>query len=129
MGWNHGQSQNKARPHTLLNFLTVALGTLAQNKSLTLDQILDTRNLTESQELARSLTWYHMDEDDEQELRGDTCTQPEGKEDNLKAKCQELVSFMKARPGYLEYQRLQLLVPLAWSLVGPVNLLLLVRTH
>lgn len=86
--------------NTVLNFLTIALGTLAQNKSVSLNQSIDTLNLTEAEALARSLTWYHLDEEDDQELCGNTRTQAVGKEDILKADCQELVNFMKARPGY-----------------------------
>ncbi|POS77075.1 hypothetical protein DHEL01_v204536 [Diaporthe helianthi] len=89
--------------NTLLAFLTIALGTLAQNKSATtllLNHTVGTLNFTEAAALARSLTWYHLDEDDEQELCGNTDIHLEGKDDILKADCQELVKFVKARPGY-----------------------------
>lgn len=60
--------------NTIPNVLTIALGTLAQNKSVSLNQSLDTLNLTEAEALARSLTWYHLDEEDDQELCGNTET-------------------------------------------------------
>lgn len=87
--------------NTLLASLTIVSGTLANNDSLPpVDQSLDALNFTEAEALARSLTWYHLDEDDEQELCGNTDAQPDGKEDILKEDCQELVDFMKTRPGY-----------------------------
>lgn len=85
----------------LATSLTIALGVLAQSNSTTPEnQTIDTLNLTESEALARSLTWYHLDEDDEQELCGNTDAKPDGREDILKEDCQELIDFMKTRPGY-----------------------------
>lgn len=87
--------------NTLLTFLTIALGVLAQSNSMTPEnQTIEVLNLTESEALARSLTWYHLDEDVEQELCGNTEAKPDGKEDILKDDCQELIDFMKTRPGY-----------------------------
>jgi hypothetical protein len=93
--------------NTFFTFLTIAFGALAQNKSITpLSQTPDalnltkTLNFTEAEALARSLTWYHLDQEDDQELCGNTDTHPSGKEDILKKDCQELVDFVKARPGY-----------------------------
>lgn len=85
----------------LLASLTIAFGALAQNDSISpVNQSIDALNLTESEALARSLTWYHLDEDDEQELCGNTDAQPDGREDILKEDCQELIDFMKTRPGF-----------------------------
>lgn len=79
--------------NTLLTFLTIAFGALAQNKPVTrLNQTLDALNFTEAEALARSLTWYHLDEDDEQKLCGNTDTHLDGKEDILKKDCQELMA-------------------------------------
>lgn len=84
-----------------LTILIIALGALAQDEFITpLNQSIDALNLTEAEALARSLTWYHLDEDDEQELCGNTDTHPSGKQDILKADCEEIVKFMKVRPGY-----------------------------
>lgn len=86
---------------TLLTYLAIAPGVLAQKNSvLPGNKSIEAPNLTESETLARSLTWYHLDEDDEQELCGSTDAQPDGKEDILKEDCQELIDFMKTRPGY-----------------------------
>lgn len=85
----------------LLTLLTIAMGTLAQNDSVSPEKLsTDMLNLTEEATLARSLTWYHLDEPDEQELCGNTDAKPDGREDILKEDCQELIDFMKTRPGY-----------------------------
>lgn len=86
---------------TLLTYLTIASGILAQNNSvLSGNQSIDALNFTEAEALARSLTWYHLDEDSEQELCGNTDAQPDGREDILKEDCQALIDFMKTRSGY-----------------------------
>lgn len=86
---------------TLLASLTVASRALAQNNSVPpAKQSLDALNLTKAEALARSLTWYHLDEDEDQEQCGDTDAKPEGEEVILKEDCQELINFMETRPGY-----------------------------
>lgn len=86
---------------TLLTSLTIVLGVLAQNNSTAPEiQSIGALNLTEAAALSRSLTWYHLDEEEEQELCGDSDATPGGKEDILKEDCQELIDFMKTRPGY-----------------------------
>lgn len=85
----------------LLASLTIASRALAQNNSVPpVNQSLDELNLTTAEGLARSLTWYHLDEDEDQEQCGDTDAKPEGDEVILKEDCQELINFMKTRPGY-----------------------------
>lgn len=87
--------------NTFLTSLTIALDVFAQeNFTTTGNQTINALNLTEAEALGRSLTWYHLGEDDEQELCGNTDAQPDGREDILKEDCQGLIDFMKTRPGY-----------------------------
>lgn len=87
--------------NTVLTIVNIAFGALAQNNSVPpLNQSVDALNLTKAEALARSVTWYHLGEDDEQELCGNTDTHPSGKQDILKADCDEIVEFIKVRPGY-----------------------------
>ncbi|KAJ0103939.1 hypothetical protein J7T55_010956 [Diaporthe amygdali] len=85
--------------NTLLIPLIIAFETQAQNHStLSGNHSIDMLNFTEADTLARSLTWYHLD--DGQETCGNTDAKTEGKDDILKEDCQQLVDFLKSRPGY-----------------------------
>lgn len=92
---------NMKLTNALFTSLAIGLGVSAQSNSTTPEnQSIDALNLTESEALARSLTWYHLDEDEEQELCGNSDAQSSGKEDILKQDCQQLIDYMKIRPGY-----------------------------